>query len=766
MVTRKLARMKWRFLALSSVISLAMAMLVAGMYTGEVLDHSVETYFRQSRMPDVFVELSRPQNESELAAVIAATPGIGAAELRLKLAGTLERETGSVAALLIGVRDPGRTDINRLKVESGRLFSASGEAVAVAGMESSGLDRGASLRFNLSGKSLRLNITGTVTGPEFVMNSAYSDYLIPVQGSLAVVIMPLGDLQALFGPVVNDVLVLVGPGGTTEAVVRPLEGLGVRSVTLQESHPSRMFMDIAAGKMRGLMPVMSLIFMAAGLISIFMTMMKLVQNDSRYIGVLMSLGYGRGEIARSYMLLGAALCAIASVAGVILGVLFTRGIVEVTLAMFFQVEVAFPFSPAPFLAGVGYTLGCVLLSTGAPVLLLTRKKVKEALEYKPGIRVRRSRASGGRMSMLAVMGLRNAARDPKRAAVTVAVVALTIGLSGSWLIMMDSAFGYMGGQLSSDTWHLRAEFLAPVENQAVNASFLGLGPGDAEYIVPYTVLKAEAASGSGHSSVLVIACDELERTKRFSVESGSLDLDRAVLSNTMARELGVGPGDTIRLGLGAQSVTLEVGGVVSDVLGGVVYTKRAGVAGLAPVNTSLGAYVRLADPSAAERKAGDMRGLPAVSRVVVHADIERDLGGLLSQTLGMLYFFFVLNLMLTIAVAGSAVIISSMERDLEYATLDTLGVSRTGVVKAILVEMGVLALLAAIAAVPLAYGLAEVMALVMQDVLFLIPIVFVLGATVLTVAMGAAFVMLSSFVPIRYAAGLDTGRTIRERTVA
>jgi ABC-type antimicrobial peptide transport system permease subunit len=161
-----------------------------------------------------------------------------------------------------------------------------------------------------------------------------------------------------------------------------------------------------------------------------------------------------------------------------------------------------------------------------------------------------------------------------------------------------------------------------------------------------------------------------------------------------------------------------------------------------------------------------MRGLPSVSRVVVHSEIENDLGGLLAQTMGMLYFFFVLNLLLTIAVAGSAVIISSMERDLEYATLDTLGVSRRGVVKAIIIEMGVLALLSAVAAVPLAYALAEVMALVMADVLFLIPIIFVLGATVLTVAIGAAFVMLSSFVPIRYAAGLDTGRAIRERTVA
>ncbi len=64
------------------------------------------------------------------------------------------------------------------------------------------------------------------------------------------------------------------------------------------------------------------------------------------------------------------------------------------------------------------------------------------------------------------------------------------------------------------------------------------------------------------------------------------------------------------------------------------------------------------------------------------------------------------------------------------------------------------------------YLLAGVMAIVMEEVIFFIPIIFVAGATMMTIVMGAAFVMLSSFVPIRYAAGLDTERTIRERTVA
>ncbi len=43
-------------------------------------------------------------------------------------------------------------------------------------------------------------------------------------------------------------------------------------------------------------------------------------------------------------------------------------------------------------------------------------------------------------------------------------------------------------------------------------------------------------------------------------------------------------------------------------------------------------------------------------------------------------------------------------------------------------------------------------------------IVLVAGAAIMTFVMGVAFVMLSSFMPIRYASGLDTETTLRERT--
>jgi ABC-type antimicrobial peptide transport system permease subunit len=137
---------------------------------------------------------------------------------------------------------------------------------------------------------------------------------------------------------------------------------------------------------------------------------------------------------------------------------------------------------------------------------------------------------------------------------------------------------------------------------------------------------------------------------------------------------------------------------------------------------------------------------------------------LLIMAESFLGFFFFMQLLITIAVAGSAVIISTMERDVEYATMDTLGISKGKIAKSIMIEMGFLGALSAIVGIPFAYLFAEILARVMEDVIFYFPIIFIVSSTFMILILGAMFVELSSFVPIRYARKIDTEKTIRERT--
>ena len=149
-VFRKLFRMKLRLIGISLVISMAMAMFVAGFYGADVMDHSISNLLEKNKMPDIFVEFSTPAEEADVDLALSNSPDIEAYDLRLKMSGVYNHNGEVFLAVFVGIKDPNNQDINKLDVEDGKLFSSSGEAVAIAGMESQGVKKGALANFEIS----------------------------------------------------------------------------------------------------------------------------------------------------------------------------------------------------------------------------------------------------------------------------------------------------------------------------------------------------------------------------------------------------------------------------------------------------------------------------------------------------------------------------------------------------------------------------------------------------------------------------------------
>jgi putative ABC transport system permease protein len=552
--------------------------------------------------------------------------------------------------------------------------------------------------------------------------------------------------------------------GNSETVVESLDEYPIKSVTDQDSHPAVKAMDIGIGKMKNMFPVMSVIFVFIGFISIFMTVYRTVQNDSRLIGVLMALGYNRKEIIRSYMSMGLVLSIIGCILGLLFSFMFTAGIASGMQIWVKDFKIVFPFSPLPFIIGIIYTTFIVMISVYIPVRLITRTTVREALEYKPRSTIRTSRLFSGKLSKISLMGIRNATRHPLRLLITVFVVAITLGTAGAWLIMTDSAVGYIDEQLATDTWDLRADFLTPAQIDDVDSSYLGLNTTDTEYVIPFSFLTSNVRKGSNEEAGAILGCDEMKTIKDFSVREGSLDFNKAVISNKLADDLDASVGDTIKLDFGTEEIKLKVSAVVYDVVAHSVYTSRTNIQDAYSISNCSGAFIKLTEPSTDEELAQIVRNNPNVSKVVVHSTISDSLKDFFNEAMAFLYIFFLISLGIAFVVASSAVVISTMERDVEYATLKTLGITRGQVAKSILLEMGILSGLAAIIGIPFAYLFAFVLAKVMEQVVFFFPIYFTPWATFLTFLFGFIFVLLAAVVPIRYSAKLDTEKTIRERT--
>jgi putative ABC transport system permease protein len=522
-------------------------------------------------------------------------------------------------------------------------------------------------------------------------------------------------------------------------------------------------MDLGSAKIKNMMPVIGFVFLFIGFITVFMTMARLVQTESRFIGVLMSLGYNRGEIIRSYLMLGLVITTVGVVMGTVLGLLTTYGIVVAGISLYMSIAIHFPLDVVPFIGGGVFVAAAVLVSVAIPVAFITRSSVRAALEYKPRGTVTTIRL-GGRASRLTRMGIRNTTRNPMRLAITVLVVGITIGTAGMWLVMLDSAFGYMEDQIDSNTWDLRAGFSEPVNESEVDAAFLNLAPEDASYVIPYTAMSVTVKLGSEQTGAYVYGADGMDRTKDFVMRDGKADFSGAVLSSKLADEVGASPGDHIELLVGSSAVTLRVNGVSQEAVAMIVYTDREAIAPLFPTGQVNGAYIQLTDKGTAPASAKAVRQVPVVAGVLEIEEIKASYNEMLDMAMGFFITFFLISAVITLAVAGSAVIISSMERDVEFATLDTLGFSRWHVAKVITVEMGMLALISAAIGIPMSYLLAQLLAESFAQVLFEFPVILAVGAMTTTFFLGLVFVLLSSAMPIRYSWKLDTEQTIRERT--
>lgn len=759
-VLRKLLKMKWRAIAISLVVSLAMGMFITGLYSAVIFDHSMDTFIEETNFPDLFITLSKSVNNTEANSVLSQEQEIEEYSLRLKLDGSYIHDGKTYPAIIIGVVDTTRENISKLLLKDGDFNDAPGEGVVVSGMEAIGAKSGKELLFNTLGHEFNLTATGTVQTPEYMFLSSVPDSSLPLPGELVVLYMDLTELQRITGLGINDILIITEEG-TEDEVAGSLSELPVSSVVYQEDHSSVVFMDMGAGKMRNMFPLFSAIFMVVGMISIFMTFYRIVMNDSRYIGVLMSLGYSRGTIARAYLSFGLVLASIGSFFGLILGILFTQGIMSYTISMIGDIRIAYPMAPVPFIAGLAFSYGSVLLSVGIPIAVITRRSVREALDHKPKTRILTVGNGFSGISKTRLMGIRNTFRNPARTALTVLVIGMSIGIAGSWIVVSESAWGYMQEQTEQETWDLRVDLTSPRNSTDIEEMFES---DEFEYVIPFAYLAGQVTGGDKEESVSVVTSDRILETRDFDIESGKLDLSRSVVTNKLTNEMGLTIGDEITITVGSKTLTTTIGGIVFDILMQAVYLDRETASSLVDEEISSSAYIKLNDKENIDLVVKELDAREGVAKVTVQDDIIEAMDETFGSAMGMLYFFFIICMIIAMVVAASAIIISTMERDVEFATLETLGIPRSKVIGSLLIEIGIIGFLSALLGIPFAYLFGKLFALVMEDILYYFPVFFAFSAMVFTFVFGFLFIFGSSIFPIRYTGRMDVEKTIRERT--
>lgn len=448
-----------------------------------------------------------------------------------------------------------------------------------------------------------------------------------------------------------------------------------------------------ADRMRAIGEVFpAIFFLVAALISLT-TMTRMVEEQRTLIGTLKALGYERHSIAGKY--LGYAL--FATVTGSAVGILFGEKVFPYIIINAYGImypymnDIVLPYNLTYGLGAAGAALASTLLATIFSCYKELREQAAELMRPptpKQGQRVLLERVTfiWKRFNFSWKASIRNLVRYKKRLFMTVfgiggcmALMLVGFGLKDSIFAIVDIQYGeiqlYDGNIILSDdaTEEEKQNIITTLhEDSAMAGSMEGL------------LEQVSVGNGGEWHDVYLDVPKDVEQFEDFVVlqdrvtnEHYSLDDSGAVLTEKMATELGVEPGDTITIRDDAKGdLEVRISDVCENYMGHYLYMAPAvyeDVYGEAPDYNCI--FYKTTDriTEEAERIGEEALTLQGTLSISYTTDLREQVDNMLGALDIVIVVLIISAGMLAFVVLYNLNNINITERQRELATLKVLG---------------------------------------------------------------------------------------------
>jgi putative ABC transport system permease protein len=722
---RDLRQLRAQAVAIGLVLACGVATFVMSVSVLRALERMGDDYYARNRFAQVFAQVRRAPRA--LVARVAALPGVAAVEVRVVAEATLDLPgmTEPAVGRLVSLPDRGEPELNRLHLRRGRWPEAErrgeilvNEAFAVA----HGLEPGSRLTAVLHGRRERLTVVGVGLSPEYLYQIRAGD-LVPDDRRFGVLWMRERPLAAAFDltHAWNDLALTLARGAAEaeviarlDALLAPYGGRGAHGRSEQVSH--RYFSD-ELSQLRAMAYVPPGIFLLVAAFVLNVVLNRIIATQRGQIATLKAFGYTPASIGVHYLQLALLIVGLGVVLGVVAGGWLGRGLADLYVRFFRFPVPEYRVEPVVVLQAVAVSTGAGLLAVVMAIRRVVRLAPAEAMRPEaPGVY---------RRSLLEVLGLRRwpgplgrmvlrqVERRPWRALLSVTGIALGIavmilGAFGKDMVdhLIDLEFGAVQRQ------DFTVGFAEPLAAGALPGIARVPGVRKAE---PFRVVPVRLVHGARSRRTALTglpAGGELLRLRDQAGRPVELPAIGLLLADKLAENLGVGPGDRVRVEV------LEGSRAEREVVVGAVVREFSGLAAHLEIDALhrlmeegpviSGAWLRT-DPAQEAALHARLKALPRVAAVVSQRAALRSFEVLMEENMLRMRFFNVLFAsILAFGVVYNAARITLAERAWELATLRVVGMTR-GEVSAVLVgELALLCGLAVPLGLVLGHGLAAV----------------------------------------------------------
>ncbi len=708
---RDLRRLKGQAIAVSVVMACGLMMMIMARSLIASLDGTRADYYESNRFAEVFSSLKRAPNY--IVDRIAALPGVAgvqadiAGQVTLDLPGLDEPASGLVRSL----PDYSEPELNRLFLRRGRWLTPGsrgellvGEAFAVANK----LEPGDSLTLLLNGRRQQFQIAGIVLSPEYIFesrpgaalpdNRTYGIFWMPYKG-----VATAWDLYGAF----NHISLALAPGAKSESVItaldqllKPYGGIGAYS---RKDHPSH----IRVSDEIRVLTILSIGFPAIFLsVAAFMTnavLSRLLTLQREQIAILKAFGFSNRQIVVHYLKFAGVIALGGCVGGAFGGALLGRWMVKLYELFFRFPDLSFRLDRSAVVIALGVGLVAVVSGVVSSVRKAASLPPAEAMRPEPPANFRPSlleRAGLGRLfSHSFRIAVRNLERRPAQALFTIAGLALATGL-----LIIPNTLKSGIADIIDNQWDV-------VQRQDLN---LGITEPSSVRVIHELerlpgVMGVEPARGvavrihfQGRSRQIGLRSLEVGAQHSRAVDEHGREItpepNSLIVSAKLAQTLGAQVGDLLiveALEGKRPSQPFRLSALAQDFTGIVAYLDRPSINRfLGEGDIISGASITI-DMTRRAEFLHAIKTIPRISWIAIKETMRTSFRNTTAQMMGMLTtLYLTLAVIVAFGVIYNNARISLAERARELATLRVIGMTQHEVGSVIVIELGLLAVIA------------------------------------------------------------------------
>ena len=777
---RDLRRLWAQALAIALVVAGGVATLLLAVGSHRSLDETRNAYYERHRFADVFATVRRAPKV--LINQVAEIPGVAAVDTRIAKFALLDIPNFPAPATgqVISLPDDAEPALNVLYMRIGRMPEV-GKRTEVVVNESfasaHGFTPGSGFSAILNGRKQQLTVVGIALSPEFIYVIGPGD-IMPDNSRFGVIWMSesalagIYDLQGAFSSIAVKLLRNASePEVMTrlDALLDPYGGTAARG---RKDQISNAFLDHELDMLNNMSRTLSPIFLLVSAFLVNLTLSRIVELEREQIGLLKAVGYHNFAVATHYIKFVVLITILGIVIGGVIGTWL--GVYVTSLCGEFFSFPFLIFVKSPDLYVTAAVLSILAAVVGAVRALWTITALSPAVAMSPPAPPKfrhlwpTKTSHQGLFSQRTTMMLRNLFHHPVRGLLT------TVGMSLATAILIVSLFFSDMMENLIDVTYFRADrqdatvTLSERRQSGVNQLVAHL-PG-VLVAEPYREVPVRIRKENVERRILISGrprAAELSQIIDIDLKPVTLPEDGLALSSWLAKILGVKVGDVVEVDLleGARRTeTLTVSALVEDYFGikGMMnFEALARLMREAPAANSV--YVSL-DMSMQTQFFDAVKGVPSVSALALRSaslTSFRETVALLVNTMATIYT--TLAGIIAFGVVYNSARVALSERARELASLRVLGFTRAEVLIILLLELGLITLMAQPPGWLMGYGLGWIMKTnlageLMRVRLVVEPLTYILASSIVIVA-----ALLSALVVRRRVDQLDLVAVLKTR---